>query len=184
MEIIQSNLFHSFKDLPQGDSIEITHKLYKDAKSFYETEDNTINEDTIMYTVYAILSDNTSGHLNWGVSELNPVYVHGECNMTRGHFHENLECEEYYWCSNGQGLLMYMNEEGECWCEEMKEGSLHHIDGHYAHRLINTGNEKLRIICVWNGDAGHDYARIEKHPFPYRVFKENDKIVIKERNHE
>ena len=80
-----------------------------------------------MYEVYSVSSQSEPGKLNWGLTVMHPVKVNGECNMTRGHFHENMDCEEYYWCSKGTGLLMLMDEEGKCWCEKMYEGSLHHI---------------------------------------------------------
>ncbi|MCF0105960.1 MAG: ectoine synthase [Holdemanella sp.] len=180
MEIINSGLFHAWKNNPQGKGLQISNKLYSQAKSFYESVDETLTENTVMYEVYTIPSKPEAGHLSWGLSVLKPVYVNGECNMTRGHFHENLECEEYYWCQAGEGLLMLMDEDGKCWCEEMKEGTLHHIDGHHAHRLINTSDVDLEVVCIWNGDAGHDYARVEQMPFPVRIYKVEGKIQIKE----
>ena len=50
--------------------------------------------------------------------------------------------------------------------------SLHHIDGHLAHRLINTGEEPMKSVPAGHGDAGHDYAAVERQPFGYRVYKE------------
>ncbi|MDD7281329.1 glucose-6-phosphate isomerase family protein [Floccifex sp.] len=180
MEIKEASLFHEFKGDIQG-KVECSKKLYKDAKSFYKTVDESLSDDTIMYEVSVVNSDyKTEGHLNWGISLLHPVLVNGECNMTRGHFHEDLNCEEYYWCASGSGLLMLMDENGKTWCEQMKEGSLHRIDGAHAHRLINTSNEDLKVICVWNANAGHDYSRVEQHPFQYRLFKRNDEICVEE----
>ena len=74
-----------------------------------------------------------------------------------------------------------MDENGKTWCEKMKEGSLHHINGHHAHRLINTGNEDLKVICVWNANAGHDYQRVEQMPFNVRVFKKGEEIYTQKR---
>ncbi|MGM9961971.1 MAG: glucose-6-phosphate isomerase family protein [Holdemanella porci] len=180
MEIREANLFHDFYGDLKGKEVVTTKKLYKDAKSFYESVDESLDENTVMYEVSCVNASKVEeGYLNWGISLLHPVLVNGECNMTRGHFHEDLNCEEYYWCAQGCGLLMYMDEQGNCWSEEMKVGSLHHISGHHAHRLINTGNEDLKVICVWNSNAGHDYARVEKMPFPVRVFKKGDEIYTK-----
>lgn len=180
MEIREANLFHDFYGDLTGKEVVTSKKLYKDAKSFYESVDESLDENTLMYEVSCVnASEVKEGHLNWGISLLHPVYVNGECNMTRGHFHEDLNCEEYYWCAQGSGLLMYMDEQGNCWSEKMKVGSLHHINGHHAHRLINTGNEDLKVICVWNSNAGHDYARVENMPFPVRVFKKGNEIYTK-----
>ncbi len=108
------------------------------------------------------------------------VLVNGECNMTRGHFHENLDCDETYCCMHGSGLLLLMDEEGCCHAEKMSVGSVHYINGHYAHRLINIGEDELKVQCIWPSNAGHDYKRIEKHPFPVRVFKRDGKIFVEE----
>ena len=183
MRIIESGLFHEFAGDIKGDSVSRGSKLYKDARSFYESIDESLSDDTVMYEVFTVNAEkNEEGYLNWAISLLHPITVNGECNMTRGHWHDDLNCEEYYWCSAGEGLLMLMDENGECWCEKVQPGSLHHINGHHAHRLINTGNEDLRVICCWNSNAGHDYARVESHPFPFRIFKINDEIVVRERH--
>ncbi|NCC54045.1 MAG: hypothetical protein EOM11_00985 [Erysipelotrichia bacterium] len=87
-----------------------------------------------------------------------------------------------YFCLHGEGLLLLMDEQGHCHVEEMCVGSIHHIDGKLAHRLINTGKEELHVGACWPTIAGHDYKRIEDAPFGVRVFKEQDEIVIKENN--
>lgn len=71
-----------------------------------------------------------------------------------------------------------MDEEGNTWAEEVSEGSLHHIDGHLAHRLINTGDEDMKVAACWGCDAGHDYAAVDAMPFGYRVMKEKGKLVF------
>lgn len=181
MEIIESGLFHIFDGELTGDKVEKSCKLYKDAMSFYESVDQSLDPETVMYEVTTVNADRKEeGYLNWAISLLHPVKVNGECCMTRGHFHIDTNCEEYYWCARGTGLLMMMDENGNDWCEKMYPGSLHHINGHHAHRLINTGNEDLRIICCWNSNAGHDYKRVEEHPFVHRVFVSEEGIVIKD----
>ena len=181
MKIINSGLTHDFNGDLKGKKVEKSQKLYKAAKGFYKSVDESLSEDTVMYEVTTVNAEKQeAGYLNWGISLLHPVTVNGECCMTRGHYHENLNCEEYYWCADGEGLLMLMDEEGKSWCEKMCKGTLHHINGHHAHRLVNTGESDLRVICCWNSDAGHDYDRVEKHPFPFRVFKKNGGIVIED----
>ncbi|WP_348665177.1 glucose-6-phosphate isomerase family protein [Dubosiella newyorkensis] len=185
MNIIESSLFHDFEKGMCGKEMQKSIKLYQDAKDFYAAYDTTLPNETCMYEVTSFLDpEGAAGHLNWGVSLLHPVLVDGECNMTRGHFHHDLSCEEYYWCAKGEGLLMLMDEQGNCWSEKMHVGTLHHIHGHHAHRLINTGNEDLEVICVWPANAGHDYAGIEEHPFPYRVYKENGEVIVRRRKND
>lgn len=181
MKIIEPSLIHDWDKKPCGKEVTVSTKLYKDAKDFYESVDESLHDDTVMYEVYSVSSQSEPGKLNWGLTVMHPVKVNGECNMTRGHFHENMDCEEYYWCSKGTGLLMLMDEEGRCWCEKMYEGSLHHIRSNWAHRLINTGDTYLKVVACWPADAGHDYARIEHSGFTYRIYCEGKDIIVKER---
>lgn len=180
MEIRQADLSFPWNGVLEGEQVSYYQKWFKDIKSIYMNCEG-MSEDTLMYTVFSKEEEAIEGHLNWGLTVLEPVTVNGECNMTRGHFHQDLNCQEYYWCSQGHGLLLLMDEQGECWAEEVKPNSLHHIDGHLAHRLINTGNEQMKVVACWPSTSGHDYRRIENHPFPVRVFKENGKTVVKER---
>ncbi len=168
----------------EGEGVIVTNKQYKDAKHFYESVDPTIAEDTIMYEVYMCPeSEKGNPHaLNWGLSVLKPVYVNKECNMTRGHFHADTSCAEIYFGLAGKGILLYMDEDGNCFGEEIEEGSIHYINGKLAHRLINTSQEELRVGACWSLQAGYDYERVEKQPFGVRVFKENDEIIVKETN--
>ena len=181
MEIRKPKVMHDFLNGVMEGEIVTSTKLLKDARSFYENGDCDLSDDTVMYEVYMCSGGDpkTVGNLNWGLSLLKPVYVNGECNITRGHFHLDTNCAEIYMCFAGKGLLLFMDENGECWAEEMMPGSVHHIDGRYAHRLVNTGEEDLKIGCCWPTTAGHDYARVEKMPFTKRVFKINGEIVIK-----
>ena len=181
MKIINPELIHYFNGDLHGKKVERSCKLYKDAMSFYKSVDTSLDPDTVMYEVMTVNADKKEpGYLNWAISLLHPVKVNDECCMTRGHFHVVTDCEEYYWCAEGEGLLMFMDENGNDWCEKVCRNSLHHIDGHLAHRLINTGNTDLRIICCWNSNAGHDYRRVEAHPFPHRVFHREEGIVIED----
>lgn len=183
MEIQDTHIHHDFfNGVITGKNVKKSTKYYKQAKSFYKDIDPNLKEDTIMYEVYTYTEglSETDGKLNYGLTVMQPVNVHSECNMTRGHFHENLECDEIYCCMHGTGLLLYMDEKGKCHAQKMKKGSIHYIDGHFAHRLINIGEDELKVQCIWPANAGHDYNRIEKHPFPVRVFKVNGEIKVEE----
>ena len=173
MNVIEPKVIHDFQDVIRGSEVNTSVKLYQDAKGFYRTE-SALADDTLMYEVYHYTQgdDKRAGNLNWGLTVLYPVLVNGECNMTRGHWHENRKCVEFYFCIAGEGLLMLMDEDGTTWAEKTYPGSLLHIDGHLAHRLINTGEEPMKIGACWPCDAGHDYAAVERQPFGYRVYKE------------
>lgn len=181
MEIKEAKNFQSIHDFIQGEGVNISQKRYKDIQSIYAKVDTSLAEDTLMYEVYTLEEDQPSlGSLCWGLSVLYPVSVCGECNMTRGHYHCDPTCNEFYYGASGEGLLLLTDENGNTYAETVKEGSLHHILGYQAHRLVNTGNTPLKVICAWSSQAGHDYQRMEREPFSARIFKEEGKLVIKD----
>lgn len=185
MEIKKAKAYQDYLEgVISGSDVETSCKLFKDAKSLYENSTCEHTDDTVMYEVYSYSEGDQKqvGNLNWGLTVMKPIYVNDECNVTRGHFHEDLNCAEMYFCLHGEGLLLFMDEEDHCFAEKMKTGSIHHIDGHLAHRLVNTGDDELRVGACWPTTAGHDYARIEHNPFKVRIFKKDGNIVIKERN--
>ena len=182
LRIIEPSVFH---DIPQGivrgDGVKMYRKLFKDIKGIYR-DSGSVSDDTVMYSVYSHeVGDATRvGNLFWGLTIMEPILVDGEYNMTRGHFHNDRNCAEYYICLGGTGLLLLMDGNRNTHAEKMYRNSLHHIDGSFAHRIINTGEDKFLVGACWPTTAGHDYEAIEKHPFPYRVFKRNGKITIEE----
>lgn len=184
MEIKEPSILQDYLDgVLTGSDVQTSAKLFKDAKGFYENSDCELADDTVMYEVYSYSKGDPkqAGNLNWGLTVMKPVYVNHECNITRGHFHKDLNCAEMYFCLHGEGLLLLMDTAGNCHAEKMFTGSVHHIDGTLAHRLVNTGKEELRVGACWPTTAGHDYARIEREPFKVRIYKENDTIIVRER---
>lgn len=175
---------HDFYDgVIEGKNVKCYQKLFEQISGIYQDSSGAA-PDTLMYTVYSY--ENTearvTGELLWGLTVMEPVLVSGECNMTRGHFHLNRSCAEFYFGLSGNGLLLLMDENGSCRSERVFKGSVHHISGSMAHRLVNTGNEQLKVGACWSPAAGHDYDAIKKTGFPYRIFCENGKIICKELN--
>ncbi len=164
----------------QGEHVEKAEKPLRD-NAFLYLDSHGVDLDQITYTVYTHNVGDTQklGDLYWGMTVLKPLTVNGEFNMTKGHFHVNRDCAEYYFGISGEGLLLLMNDKGETWAEKIFRGSLHYIDGKLAHRLINTGNECLKVGACWPTAAGHDYDAVMKHPFGYRVFKGPNGIEMK-----
>lgn len=176
MEIKEPCAVEAFNGILQGSTVQSYRKYYSELKQYYKDAEY-LPEDTVMYEVYSMPSDNeNAGTLLWGLTVINPLTVNGECNMTKGHYHADVTCEEYYLGQSGTGLLMYMDHEGHTWCEKVFPGSLHHISGNFAHRLINTGSEQLKVMCCWPASAGHDYKAIQEHPFGYRVYLKDGKV--------
>lgn len=184
MKIIEPKVIHKMYDgVIEGENVNCYKKSFEQISGIYEDKAGVPN-DTLMYTVYSYeeVDAPVTGELLWGLTVLEPVCVSGECNMTRGHFHRDKNCAEYYFGLGGNGLLLLMDEEGNCHAEKVFKGSLHHISGKLAHRLVNVGNEQLKVGACWSPLAGHDYEAIEKKEFPYRIFSENGKIICRERS--
>ena len=179
-----------------GDNISESKRTLGDLKNVFQDEAARaqMNPATIVYEVqsHMAVKDGTPGGLFFGTSNVMPGQVGGEYFMTKGHYHARRECGEYYWCIQGTGALIlmdesgkcwfepmqpgslhyipgYMDESGKCWFEPMQPGSLHYIPGYIAHRLANTGDTPLRVGACWPSDAGHDYASIAEHGFTARL---------------
>ncbi|AOT71454.1 glucose-6-phosphate isomerase family protein [Geosporobacter ferrireducens] len=170
-------IYDFFNGVIQGENVKHYKKLYKEIDFIYKTRDNQLSPDTVMYEVYSF-NEGGSNILLWGLTVIYPITINGECNMTRGHFHEDREEPEIYFGCSGEGLLLYLDSQGKIFAEKVFKGSLHYIHGNYAHRLVNTGDDTLRVGACWREAAGHDYKSIDEKPFPNRVYKKDGKIDI------
>ena len=173
-------LMNNIEGILSGEDVVCASKPFSKIDFVYENPEG-MDPDTIMYDVYSCekATKGKVGDLIWGMTVLHPITVNGECNMTRGHWHNDRNCAEYYYGIAGEGLLMFMDETGYTFAEKVYPGSLHYIDGKYAHRLINTSNEDFKVGACWNVVGGYDYASTEKTPFGFRVYLENGEVVIK-----
>lgn len=181
MKICMPKVMQHLPDgIPTGEGVVKSTKMYEDVLTLYE---NPREDNPIVYEVYRYSEgENVMGNLNWGLTCMKPILSNGECNMTKGHFHENRDCIEYYFCLKGEGLLLLMDEDGKTWAEKMVPGSLHYISGHYAHRCVNTSDsQELWFGACWPTSAGYDYESIEKREFGYRIKLIDGEIVCEER---
>lgn len=131
----------------------------------YRVANQNFNRDTFV-----------KGNLQWGVTYLNPFTIDGECAMTAGHYHLDPDCDEYYTGLSGEGFLLFWDGNKEFFVEKIFSGSLHYINGHYAHRMINSGEIVLAVAACSLPASKQDHAAIEKSGFPYRCFKRNGNI--------
>ncbi len=165
--------------LLKGSDITVREKKLNDLKGIFQDGKayQAMDQNIPVYSVQAYMpvKEGTTGGLFFGNSTVYPGRVGNEYFMTRGHFHENFETAEYYWCIQGEGMLILMDIAQEIWSEIMKPGSVHYIPGNIAHRVVNTGIEKLVFNACWSSDAGHDYESIDTHGFPVRLFEVNGK---------
>ncbi|MBT5139610.1 MAG: glucose-6-phosphate isomerase [Acidimicrobiaceae bacterium] len=126
---------------------------------------------TVVYRVesFTPVDPGTSGGLFFGTSFLEAGRVGDEFFMTRGHVHERAEAAEFYWGIEGEGILLMMDEDREIRAETVVPGSVHYVPGRAAHRLVNTGSERLAVGACWPADAGHDYGTVSDKGFAARV---------------
>lgn len=153
----------------RGDSVVTAKKTVGDLAGYWHTAEalagmNPLTPLYITETWYPI-EDGTEGAVLWGNTTLYSGRVGHEYFMTRGHRHIKRTHGELVVCVNGRGALLLMNEERETRMEEMSPGSTHYIQGHNAHRTVNTGHEPLVFLCAWPADCGHVYEDVRQHGF-------------------
>ena len=142
--------------------------------------ESALSPDTPLDRVAMLPGNGGEGDLNMGVTYLEAGRVGQEFFMTRGHIHARAEQAEYYFGLCGRGLLLLQDMAGVCRLEQVFAGSVHHIPGHVAHRLVNTGETQLSALAVWPAIAGHDYRLMAERGFGLRVVagKEGEPCVV------
>jgi len=135
---------------------------------------------TVVYSVqsWQPVAEGTPGGLFFGVSTIMPGKVGREYFMTKGHFHAQSDCAEFYWGVQGKGVLILMDRDRNTWGEEVYPGSLHYIGQDIAHRLANTSDHNLVVGACWPADAGHDYDEIARNGFSARLIDIDGKPVF------
>lgn len=156
----------------EGDPVESSRKTLRDVSSSFSSVDGVDPEKTLYSVdVWHRGDPDVPGNLFVGMTTLEPGTVNGEFVMTRGHYHRDPRASEIYVGVAGQGLLLLMTADGHSRVEQVVPGSIHHILGHEAHRLVNTGRDQLKVFAVWPTTAGYDYEAISAEGFPVRVFE-------------
>ncbi|HOE67057.1 MAG TPA: glucose-6-phosphate isomerase family protein [Candidatus Hydrogenedentes bacterium] len=134
--------------------------------------------DPVHYEVFEKAVPAEYGHLLFCISKLYPGRVGDEYFMTKGHYHTVAETAEVYLCLRGKGYMLMKTAEGGCVPAPMARNRLVYVPPYWAHRSINTGDEPLISLCIYPGDAGHNYGDIEREGFPKRVFFRGGQEVI------
>jgi len=145
-------------------------RTVKDVKAIFADQEAALlmDQSTPIYTTYG-LPDTGKPELLYATTVIYPGQVGNEYFMTRGHFHTNLDRGEFNITLSGDGAMILMDSERNTTFEKMSKGSIHNVDGRFAHRVANTGNEPLIFLCVWMSDCGHDYEAIMKDGFSQRL---------------
>lgn len=123
-------------------------------------------DERVVYRTYGMVAaDSSAPEMLYASTVIEPGDVHGECFMTRGHFHTDPLRGEWMLTLRGSGSLVLRDRDGKAWTESMGTGSVHMIDGRHAHRVANTGDEPLVFVVTWLADCGHDYETILREGF-------------------
>jgi glucose-6-phosphate isomerase len=125
--------------------------------------------DRLVYRVLEIPAPHDNSHLPSSTTIIEPGRVGREYHFTKGHFHAVRERSEIYVTLAGEGRLVMATEVGEPAVEPMRAGTINYVPGGWAHRSVNVGDEQLVFYAVYPGDAGYDYATIEREGFPVLV---------------
>ena len=89
------------------------------------------------------------------LTEVNPGSIHGEFYLTKGHIHKN-KTPEFYVLLEGKGILL-LQKEKKTRKILMKIGKINLIPEGYAHRIINYGKTKLKVLSVYHEASKPDY---------------------------
>ena len=134
--------------------------------------------DPVHYEVFEGPIPEDYGQLRFCISKLYPGVVGDECFMTKGHYHTVAETAEIYLAIRGRGYMLLKTPEGECVAERMVRNRMVYVPPYWAHRSVNTGDEPLISLCVYPGEAGHNYGDIESEGFPQRIYLRDGQEVI------
>lgn len=181
--IVPKITYDAFTGSLQGQEIVKIQRKLKDISSIFENQEalSCMELEQIAYEVesYIPVEEGKEGGLFFGTSYLYPGKVGNEYFMTKGHFHSKIDTAEYYWCLGGEGVLLLMDLEGNIAAEKMQQGSMHYIPGKVAHRIANTGIDRLIVGACWPSDAGHDYQTIVETGFSARIIEVNGQVEIR-----
>jgi glucose-6-phosphate isomerase, archaeal len=182
LEIIKSPVEIKKSFHLEGDPIINQVRKLKDITGIYLNPEaiGIMDGEQTAYSVQSWMPVNEGkpGGLFFGASTIYPGKVGNEYFMTKGHFHSQSDRAEFYWGIEGRGMLIMMDRDHNTWAEEVFPGSLHYIGGDIAHRLANTGDEKLIVGACWPSDAGHDYEEIAQNGFSARLIEKDGKPTL------
>lgn len=125
-----------------------------DLKEYFTSIDGTIGDEVVYRVVHG---DYVNNHVEYAYTFLNSGNVNGEYYMTKGHTHIKTDTPEIYTCINGSGLLITIDKNGEKQVRDFLSGVTLVVPDGSFHRVINTGDEMLIFVSVYDPDAGHDY---------------------------
>ena len=103
--------------------------------------------------------------IDLGLTVINPGNVKKEFYFTKGHIHKN-KTPEFYIMLDGKGELL-LQKGRKPKTIKLERGKIALIPKSYAHRLINTGRKKVKVLTIYHEASKPDY----KVKFKKRFFK-------------
>ncbi|HVT11234.1 MAG TPA: glucose-6-phosphate isomerase family protein [Fimbriimonadaceae bacterium] len=165
--------------LLSGAQVLDAQKCVGDLRELWMEPAEIADPDALLYRTQTFRTGlEAEGILFWGNTTLMPGRVGAEFFMTRGHRHLRKTHGELCVTVWGQGALVLMDEDRSTRFEEMRPGSTHWIDGRFAHRTVNTGDEPLVFLCAWPADCGHDYDEVARLGFGARLLDVDGKPAL------
>jgi glucose-6-phosphate isomerase, archaeal len=164
--------FTTFLDLADGvltPQRKVVERTLGDMDGMYAVRIPESRRAEVVYRVSEIPVPLAEGNLLSSTTTIEPGTVEGEYHMTKGHFHAKIDRAEIYVTLAGEGRLVMATETGEPAVEPMLRGTVNYVPGGWAHRSVNVGEQPLVFYAVYPGDAGYDYATIEREGFPVLV---------------
>ncbi|MBO3804067.1 MAG: glucose-6-phosphate isomerase [Candidatus Brockarchaeota archaeon] len=131
-----------------------------------------------VYEYFENSQPSARGQMNFGVTTLNPGKVGSEYYMTRGHYHAKKRAAEIYVGLGGKGIVVMQTKEGRFFHSPISRGRIVYIPPLWAHRTVNTGEEKLSFFYAYASDAGHDYGTIRRKGFAKLVVEKGGRPKI------
>lgn len=119
------------------------------------------NPDKEIYRTYT----DSFSPINLTLTVINPGTIGKEFFMTKGHVHKK-KTPEFYILLEGKGKLLI--QKGKLIkVINLKKGEIALIPKGFAHRLINTGRKKLKVLTIYDEKSKPDYNT----KFKKRLFK-------------
>jgi len=135
-------------------------------------------KNPIIYQYHEHSQDEVYGHLNFGVTVINPGKIGKEYHLTRGHYHAKEDAAEVYVGLKGEGIMLMQKRDGQAVCLPINRGIVVYVPPFWAHRTVNTGKERLSFFYVYPSDAGHNYDVIKRGGFAKLIVEEEGKPKI------
>lgn len=124
-------------------------RKYSDMKESYLEK---INSNPLIYTLYI------KNYLTFfsGLTVIEPGKIKNEFFMTKGHKHKPA-AEEIYMLISGKGKLIIQDTK-KLKSFDLKKNKVYAIPKNSAHRLVNTGKQKLEVLTIYPKGLKNDYS--------------------------